>query len=115
MFSLGKIAALAAPLALAVGLVAPAAATAQITPFIGQIQPFGNNFCPRGLDGRGWSDLAHQPIHCPVFTVWHDIRWQWSPRPLVYLICAAASPMHEGTWSRPDTARKGVQSWVWKV
>ncbi|MGC1494467.1 MAG: tail fiber protein [Sulfitobacter sp.] len=51
MFNLGKIAALAAPLALAVGLVAPAAATAQVTPFIGQIQPYGNNFCPRGWTG----------------------------------------------------------------
>ncbi len=48
MFNLGKIAALAAPLALAVGLVAPATATAQVTPFIGQITPYANNFCPRG-------------------------------------------------------------------
>lgn len=48
MLNLGKIAAFAAPLALAVGLVAPAAATAQATPFIGQIMSVGYNFCPRG-------------------------------------------------------------------
>ncbi len=48
MFKLNKFVALTAPIALAIGLSAPAPAKAQADPFLGQTMIVGYNFCPRG-------------------------------------------------------------------